>query len=96
MLRSIGLDTKEWSPECHVWIRLPCTGIYNPSVGLIIDDCGTLIRSLSGCGIVHLRRSVNQVAHYLAKAAAFGSEMGKWRCSPPSFLDDVSIQDLII
>ena len=49
-----------------------------------------------GCGIVHLRRSVNQVAHYLAKASVFGSEMGKWRCSRLIFLDDVLIQDLII
>ena len=54
--------------------------IYNSSVWLIIDGCRSLIRSLSDCDIVHVRRSVS---HCLAKASGSGSKMGEWRCSPP-------------
>ena len=54
--------------------------IYNSSVWLIIDGCRSLIRSLSDCDIVHVRRSVS---HCLAKASVSGSKMGEWRCSPP-------------
>ena len=54
--------------------------IYNSSVWLIIDGCRSLIRSLSDCDIVHVRRLVS---HCLAKASVFGSKMGEWRCSPP-------------
>ena len=68
---------------------------YKSSVGLIIDDCRTLILSLNGCSIVHVLRSANQITHCLAKAYVSRSEMGEWGYSPPRFLNDVLAQYLI-
>ena len=66
----------------------------NSSVGLILNDCRSLLGSLEGCSLIHIRRSANQVAHDLARSSVSGSDLGEWRESPPSFLADVLANDL--
>ena len=67
----------------------------NSSVGLIIDDCTTLLHGLVGCFIVHVRRSANQVAYFLTKASISRSEFGELRDYRPSFLYVVEAFDMI-
>ncbi|XP_073126761.1 uncharacterized protein [Henckelia pumila] len=63
-------------------------------VGLIIEDCRFLALELNSCSFVFVRRSANQAAHTLAKAA--GSLSGReGRVIPsPSLVSVVVVQDL--
>ncbi|XP_073137691.1 uncharacterized protein [Henckelia pumila] len=63
-------------------------------VGLIIEDCRFLALELNSCSFIFVRRSANQTAHTLAKAA--GSLSGrKGRVIPsPSLVSVVVVQDL--
>ncbi|XVF52569.1 hypothetical protein PTKIN_Ptkin05aG0029000 [Pterospermum kingtungense] len=38
---------------------------------LIITDCISLVKEISGCSVVDVRQSANQVAHSLARASVF-------------------------
>ena len=63
------------------------------SAGLIINDCKSLIQSIMGCYIVHIRRSANDAAHCLAKSAASGSVLGELREVHPSFWQRIWINE---
>ena len=60
----------------------------------IIDDCKTLINEISCVKISFIRRSVNQVAHSIAKASASISGSKEWLVEPPPFIIDVMQLDL--
>ena len=66
--------------------------IYNSNVWLIIDDCRSLIRSLSDCDIVHVRCSVS---HCLAKVLFLGLKWVNGGALLPSSIIYMA-QDLII
>ncbi|KAM7497885.1 hypothetical protein LguiA_022299 [Lonicera macranthoides] len=61
--------------------------------GLIVNECKSLASGLVGCHFNFIRRSGNQVAHALARAASscFGLEV--WESVPPSFISDVLAVD---
>ena len=65
----------------------------NSSVGLIFKDCKSLVDSIRGCSIVHVRRSAKQVAHCLARTSVSRTDLGGWRISPHPF-SDVNSLDL--
>ena len=69
-------------------IILAINGSYgeNSYFGTLIDDCKILSRDLGECSFVFSKRSVNQVAHSLAKAADSESDPGVWFTIPPLFI----------
>ena len=55
-------------------------------MGLILQDCKGILVELSGCSLVHVRRTENKVTNALAKAASSSSCQGVWTEFPPPFL----------
>ena len=62
---------------------------YYSYVGLVIQDCKSLLEGLHSCSLAHVCRSGNQVVHCLAKASVSGFDLGEWRDYPPSFISHV-------
>ena len=52
---------------------------YYSYVGLVIQDCKSLLEGLRGCSLAHVCRSSNQVAHCFAKTYVPRSDLGEWR-----------------
>ena len=68
---------------------------YNSSVGLVFEDCRTLVHNICRCILAHVRHSTNQVAHCLAKASISRYEVGEWKGCPSPFLQHVLASDLV-
>ncbi|KAM7472433.1 hypothetical protein LguiA_010616 [Lonicera macranthoides] len=63
-------------------------------VGLIINDCKSLVKGFNQCVFSFVRRSANSVAHSLARAANSVSGRVSWMSHPPLFISDVLVSDL--
>ena len=57
--------------------------------GFVIEDCKSFVKDLGECVFVFTKRSANQMAHTLAKAAGSVSDQGEWTVNPPPFLINV-------
>lgn len=55
-------------------------------LGLVIDDCKDISRSITNLCVVFVKRSANQVAHLLARVSGSMSGLMFWGSNPPSFL----------
>ena len=66
----------------------------NSSVGIVLNDGHSLLGNLEGCSLVHVQRSANQAAHYLARSFVSRSDIREWSESPPSFLTNVLANNL--
>ena len=64
-------------------------------IGLVIQECRSLLHQLHNSHLFFVKRSANQAAHTLARVASSMSGQGEWLSSPPSFLFDVLHFDLI-
>ena len=55
-------------------------------VGLIVDDCKSLLREINGCVVHFIRRPTNSVAHLLARATDSMPIFREWEHIPPPFI----------
>ena len=44
---------------------------YQSYAGLVVNDCQTLVKEIDACFLVSVKRSANQEAHCLVRAAGF-------------------------
>lgn len=66
------------------------------SFGLVIENCKTMQKVFNHCSFVFVRKSVNRVAHCLAKEACYVSGQDIRVSYPPPFIFDVLEMDLIL
>ena len=64
-------------------------------IGLIIEDCKFIIKDLVNCSVSFVRRSVNNIAHLLARASSSLSRFHHWDSVPPVVILDALASDLI-
>lgn len=62
--------------------------------GLIFGDCKIVLKDLGNCIFSYIKRSVNQVAHVLAKAVGSMFDRGEWEHVPPPFLINLLRADI--
>ncbi|CAI9782599.1 unnamed protein product [Fraxinus pennsylvanica] len=67
----------------------------NSYFGILIDECRFLAKELSNLKFSWVRRSTNQVAHTLAKAASSSHVNVEWSYFPPLFISNVLLADLM-
>ncbi|KAK4723288.1 hypothetical protein R3W88_026067 [Solanum pinnatisectum] len=60
----------------------------------LVFDCKTLIKELHFLSLSVVKKSANQVAHYLAKASISMPGSIEWDTNPPSLITDVLIFDM--
>ena len=66
---------------------------YFSSLGLIIQDCIDLLRTIPDCSVIFARRSMNFIAHFLARRACLESGLSVWVENPPvSIIDAISFE----
>lgn len=64
------------------------------SSGLLVSDCKSIVKDITSCKVVFIRRSANIVAHTLARAALSMSGHEEWIGVPPLIISDVLCSDL--
>lgn len=60
----------------------------------IFGDCKIVLKDLGNCIFSYIKRSVNQVAHVLAKAVGSMFDRGEWEHVPPPFLINLLRADI--
>ncbi|KAL2493724.1 uncharacterized protein Fot_37481 [Forsythia ovata] len=88
-VRTIEMDT------LLVHSALHNDGGDNSYFGILIEECRFLARDLPNLKFNWVRRSANQVAHTLAKTASSLHGVADWSHSPPLFIANVLLDDLI-
>ena len=58
----------------------------NSYLGIILQDCNQLLCAIGNAHLVFVKRSVNNVAHCLARASCSLSYLQQWNMSPPDFI----------
>ncbi|XP_031120339.1 uncharacterized protein LOC116023477 [Ipomoea triloba] len=58
-------------------------------VGILIKQCHTIARDIGDVVVCHVKRSVNQVAHVLARATRSASVLGVWDYVPPDCISNL-------
>ncbi|KAJ0983117.1 hypothetical protein J5N97_011372 [Dioscorea zingiberensis] len=95
-IKELGLLNVCMESDCQLFINAVKGEFPDSSYfGLVVCDCKNLVKDLENCLLSFSRRSANQVAHALARAAGFMPDVGCWMSHPPPFILDVLAYDLI-
>ncbi|CAI9777924.1 unnamed protein product [Fraxinus pennsylvanica] len=78
-----------------VYNALQQNKVDNSYFGLLIEDCRLLASDMPNIKFSWVRRSANQVAHILAKAASSFHDTIEWSYFSPLFISNVLLADLI-
>ena len=65
----------------------------NLVVGLIVDDCKSLVQEINECVVHFVRRSANSVAHLLARVMGYIPSFREWEYIPPPFICNALVLD---